>query len=119
MDDGALYSSADLQNIEKTSATGVTYALKIPINREIRLKHGLFLSLDLPNRALLLKTKNLEDMAKSTDTQVKLFYKTHKEKLENLAESNGAPFGTYTPLILNYRTPMPCMGELECQKKTS
>ena len=122
MDDSAIYLSSEIRNVEKRAQVyGDTtdqlvlnklYQLKIPINPEIRLKHGLFLTVDLQNRQLLLKTKNLEDMKNSGDVQVKAFYRTHKDHLENLAEPDGAVIGTYYPLI-----PAPTVTSLPCRCK--
>ena len=122
MDDSAIYLSSEIRNVEKRAQVyGDTtdqlvlnklYQLKIPINPEIRLKHGLFLTVDLQNRQLLLKTKNLEDMKNSGDVQVKAFYRTHKDHLENLAEPDGAVVATYYPVI-----PAPTVTSLPCRCK--
>ena len=121
MDDSAIYLSSEIRNVEKRAGTWsgsslhvdqLTYNLKIPINPEIRLKHGLFLTVDLQNRQLLLKTKNLEDMKNSGDVQVKAFYRTHKDHLENLAEPDGAVVATYYPLIPSLATSIPCRCKL-------
>ena len=76
---------------------GTVYALDVPVNREIRTKHGLFLTVDIESDALIFTQQNYNRMLQSLDVDVVLFRTEYKETLEKLARDN-TPLATYLSL---------------------
>ena len=69
----------------------------MPVNREIRTKHGLFLTVDIESDALIFTQQNYNRMLESRDVDVVLFRTEYKETLEKLARDN-TPLATYLSL---------------------
>ena len=83
--------------------------LKIPQKEEIRLKHGLFLTLDLETKQIKFTRANLIDMKNSGDIQVAAFLAKHKKLLEKLGIPDGTVLGLYYAMVpQKTKTPIPC-----------
>ena len=54
------------------------------VGHELRLKHGLFVTLDIEKSQFLFKTENFDRMEASSDRQTKLFFNTHRNVLEQM-----------------------------------
>ena len=93
------FKSEQIKSV-KVESDGTSRSLRVPIPEEVRLRHGLFISLSMSNRGVRFTSKNYERMAASTDRQVKLFFNTHKIELGKMAaeKPDGHLLGLYRSL---------------------
>ena len=88
---------------------GVTRNVKIPQSAQVRMKHGLFLTLDLDTQHVRFTKKNLDDMILSKDIQVEAFLRAHATLLNAIGTSEGTLLGLYFGLVPEKtKTPVPC-----------
>ena len=85
--ESATYTAKELKTVEVISGNN-RHSLKIPSATEIRLKHGLFLSLDLETSQFYFSKSNLDKMKTSQDVEVRGFMDSYGTLLESLAASN-------------------------------
>lgn len=107
------FTAKELKTVEaeyvKDNGVTVKHLLKIPAYTEIRLKHGLFLNVDLANDAVVFTKDNLNRMKKSKDVEVVNFLIAYKDKLELFAGSS-KNMGFYKSLKPEpQKTPLPCL----------
>ena len=76
---------------------GKNYILDVPVVKEIRTKHGIFLTLDTDTDALIFTQQNYNRMKESQDADVILFRDEYEDTLKRLAKDN-TQIATYKSL---------------------
>ena len=83
--------------------------LKIPQKSEVRLKHGLFLTLDVDTQNVRFTEANLKAMKESKDIQVEIFLAAHGPLLEEIGTPDGTLLGLYFAHVPEpTKIPVPC-----------
>ena len=87
-------TSEEMRAYEGTLANQniIRRTLKIPKRAEIRLKHGLFLTVDLETKQLKFTEANYAAMLESKDTEVVTFRNAYQANLTALAADNKPGF---------------------------
>ena len=112
----SVVSFAELKSAD-TTGTGTFHLIPRPVANGdeqfviIRLKHGLFIDLNLKNGDVFYTERSLAAMESSEDKLVTDFLNNYRDTLTKMALGEGQSLGFVNPILLRDKTPFPCAVE--------